>query len=124
MDSLSYVTLYGQAGATRADAGDEPASDEPALGHHPAWGWFASAARGDPATITAEWDAPGVAHRLPDGAWAYGLYWMKVPDHAGDKVQRVDLPKDWHWKSGAPPGAATLDKDLVDVWSLSVPKAG
>jgi len=125
VDSLSYVTLYGPAGSTRVDGGDEPASVEPSLGNHPAWGWFASAAPGDPATITVAWDAPNVAHRLPDGTWAYGLYWMRVPDHAGDEVQvHVDLPKDWHWKGGAPPERAKLDKDLVGVWSLSVPKAG
>jgi len=124
-DSLSYVTLYGPAGATLGEGGDEPTSREPDLNGHPAAGWIRSAPPQGSTTVTVEWDAPDVAHRLPDGTWAYGLYWTKVFDHLGDKLNlEVDLPPGWRWKGPGPPAHTDLDTDLVGVWRLSVPKKG
>jgi len=124
-DSLSYVTLYGPARATLGDGTEDPASSEPVLNNHPAAGWFRSAAPKADTTITVVWDAPEVAHRLPDGTWAYGLYWSKVFSHTGDQLNLdVKLPPGWHWKGPAPPAHTSLDKDFVGVWPLSGPAKG
>jgi hypothetical protein len=116
VDSLRYITLYGPAGGTLADGTEETSSGEPPLANHPAAGWFRAAPPQGTTTITVVWDAPRVAHQLPDKTWAYGLYWMRVPDHTGDEVRlRVELPKGWHWKGDSPPGQMKLDKDIIDV---------
>jgi hypothetical protein len=118
-DSLSYIIVYGPAGATLDPESDLPAAQEPPVAGHPAAGWFRAAPPGGETTITVVWNAPSVVADV-DGGRAYGLWWMKLPDHTGDVLNlRVDLPPGWSWRDQGPPAQVPLERDFVGTWAIA-----
>jgi hypothetical protein len=118
--SLSYVTIYGPAGAELDPSSDKPAGTEPAVGGHPAHGWFLNAPPLGRATLKVVWEVRNLAPRESGGTRQYSLRWLRVPDHTGDVLNlRVDLPKGWQWKDVAPPSRIDLSQDLKGTWSIS-----
>ena len=118
--SLSYVTVYGPNGATLDQASDPPQSSEPSLAGHPAAGWFVGAAPGGKATLKVVWNVPDVVSKGPNGTRVYSLWWLHLPDHAGDVLNlKVDPPPGWHWKGTPPPSRMSLDQDVKGSWVLT-----
>lgn len=119
----SYIVLYGPRGAALAEGSDPPRSLEPAVGGHPAAGWFRGAGLAVPQdTLKVVWDAPDIAVRMPDGAWQYSLRWMRLPDHTGDVLNlSFHLPQGWRWRGPPPPTQFDLGlgRDLVGSWLLT-----
>ncbi|MEA2932684.1 MAG: hypothetical protein QOI56_1469, partial [Actinomycetota bacterium] len=92
-DTLTYITMYGPAGAVFDTASDPLGVAEPAVAGHPGYGWFRSLAPLSETSVTVVWDAPGVAKARPDGSFDYSLRWMRLPDHAGDTLDlSFELP--------------------------------
>lgn len=115
--SLAYHTVYGPLGSVIQAGSDTDAAPEPALRGHPAAGFFRGAPPLGTDTLKVVWRAPEVAKKLPDGSWAYGLWFMHLPDHQGDVVNLdVVLPKGMRWTGGPPPARTGLDTDLIGVW--------
>ncbi|HET7489514.1 MAG TPA: DUF4012 domain-containing protein [Acidimicrobiales bacterium] len=120
LDSASYLTIYGPAGAALDPASDPPAADEEPVARHPAAAWLRSAAPLGSTTLTVTWQAPRLAAREADGSLTYSLWWMHLPAHAGDVLRlRVDLPRGWRWRGAGPPAGARLDDDVVGSWSAA-----
>lgn len=118
-DSLTYLTLYGPAGATLDPASSPGANPEPPVSGHPANGWFLAAAPGAQASVTAVWEAPSVLARQPGGSYLYGLWWVRVADHTGDVVNlTVVLPEGWAWEGPPPPARTELARDLIGTWAI------
>jgi outer membrane murein-binding lipoprotein Lpp len=117
-DVLTYYTLYGPAGAVLDPvASDPPFSLEPALGGHPAAGWFRTVAPNSTGTIKVVWDVPGLGQRRSDGSWQYALNFQHIVDNTGDVLDlKVDLPAGAHWDGKAPLTHANLDKDITGTW--------
>lgn len=116
--SLSYVTLYGPAGAILGPVPEAPVSLEPAIAGHPAAAWFLNAPPLGVATITVVWDAPEIVRRTAKG-WEYSLVWLRIPDHSGDTLNlRVDLPHGWRWKGDGPPEHVDLNADVDSAWAI------
>ncbi len=119
IDSLSFVTVYGPAGAALDAASDPPDADSPAIAGHPASSWFASA---DPLSSTSfrlRWDVPRLLTPAPNGARTYQLHFMRLPAHFGDVIHlHVSLPPGWKWKNSAPPRTVLLNQDLIGSWQL------
>jgi hypothetical protein len=124
IDSLSYLTFYGPAGARLVSSSLPPDAAEPSLSDHPAVGWDLSASPLGTTTLTFTWSAPLLAVRQADGTWHLQLRWVHLPDHTRDTLHlRVDVPRGWKWKGPAPPAAVSLDRDVVGTWVL-VPAGG
>jgi hypothetical protein len=118
--SLSYVTVYGPNGAVLDKSSDPPQSLEPALAGHPAAGWFVGAPPGGKAKLTVVWNVPNLLQKGPNGTREFSLWWLHLPDHAGDVLNlRVDPPPGWRWKGSAPPSQASLDQDVKGTWVLT-----
>jgi hypothetical protein len=117
--SLSYVTLYGPAGAVLGAVPEPPVSPEPPMAGHAAAGWFLSAPPLGSATLQVVWEAPDIARRTAKG-WEYSLSWLRVPDHTGDELHlQVDLPDGWSWEDTGPPATFNLDSDVRGVWPIA-----
>jgi hypothetical protein len=124
IDSLSYLTFYGPAGARLVSSSRPPDASEPPLSGHPAEGWDLSAPPLGTTTLTFTWSVPRMAVREADGTWRFPLQWMPLPAHTGDALRlRVDLPSGWRWKGPGPPEVIPLDHDVVGTWAL-VPAGG
>jgi hypothetical protein len=124
LDSLSYLTFYGPAGATLVSSSASPDASEPSLSDHPATGWDLSAPPLGTTRLTFTWSVPKLIVRQPDGTLEYQLSWLRLPGHTGDTVHlRVDIPAGWKWKGPAPPAAVPLDHDVIGSWTL-VPVRG
>jgi hypothetical protein len=120
IDSLSYLTLYGPAGATLVSSSRPPDASEPPLSGHPAEGWDLSAPPLGTTTLTFTWSVPRLAIRQADGSWHFQLQWLPLPAHAGDTLRlRVDVPSGWTWKGSRPPAVIPLDHDVVGTWVLA-----
>jgi hypothetical protein len=118
--SLSYITVYGPNGAVLDQSSDSPQSVEPALAGHPAAGWFVGAPPGGRAKLTVVWNVPNLLRKGPNGTREFSLWWLHLPDHAGDVLNlRVDPPPGWHWKGSAPPSQVSLDQDVKGTWVLA-----
>jgi len=118
-DTLSYITMYGPAGAVFDRASDPLGIPEPSVAGHPAYGWFRSVAPLSEATVTVVWEVPGVAAPQSDGTWKYSLRWMRLPDHTGDVLNlSFELPPEWSWKGEPPAAQFSLDRDLDVGWVL------
>jgi len=119
VDSLSYLTLYGPAGATFATSSISPDTEEPTVSGHPAMGWDLSAPPQGTTTLTYSWSVPGLAVRQADGTWRYQLVWMRLPGHTGDTLHlQVDVPQGWAWKGPPPPSTVALTRDFAGSWTL------
>ncbi len=117
--SLSYVTLYGPAGARIHESSDPPVSPEPAISGHPAAGWFVNAPPLGRATLRVAWEVDDLLEDVGGGARSYSLTWLKVPDHTGDVLNlRVAPPPGWRWHGEGPPAQVELDRDFSGSWSL------
>ena len=124
IDSLSYLTFYGPAGARLLSSSRLPDAAEPSLSGHPAEGWDLSAPPLGATTLTFTWSVPGLVVRHSDGTWHLQFQWMHLPAHTGDTLRlRVDLPSGWRWKGPAPPAVISLDRDVVNTWAF-VPTNG
>lgn len=122
---LSYVTIYGPAGATLDPSSDPPVSPEPAVAGHPAAGWLLAASPLREATLKVVWEVKDLSRKGPDGTRVYDLWWLGLPDHTGDVLNlRVDLPEGWRWKGEPPPAQVSLDDDLRGSWSFERGKGG
>jgi hypothetical protein len=119
LDSLSYLTFYGPAGATLVSSSLSPDASEPSLSDHPAEGWDLSAPPLGTTTLTFTWSVPKLAVRQADGTWRYQLSWMHLPGHTGDTLHlRVDIPSGWRWKGSPPAAAVPLEHDVMGSWTL------
>jgi hypothetical protein len=118
--TLSYVTLYGPAGAVLDPAAsDPPVSEEPAVAGHPGWGWFVNAPPLGRVTLRATWTAEDITRPGPGGARDYSLTFLGVPDHTGDVLNlRVEPPPGWRWQGDPPPAQFSLDDDVRGSWRL------
>jgi hypothetical protein len=124
IDSLSYLTFYGPAGARLQGSSRLPDAAEPSLSGHPAEGWDLSAPPLGATTLTFTWSVPRLAVRRGDGTWHLQFQWMHLPAHTGDTLRlRVYLPLGWSWKGPAPPAVISLDHDVVNTWAF-VPTNG
>jgi hypothetical protein len=112
VDSQSYVTIYGPAGATLAAGSDKPDATEPDLGGHPAAGWLRAAAPGRRTVIDLGWTVPALLVADGDG-WRYALRVLPTPGHSGDVLRlTVHVPPGWRWTGGDPDGTYSLDRAL------------
>ncbi len=119
IDSLSFVTVYGPAGARLDSASDRPDAQSASLAGHPAVSWFESADPLSSTSFTVGWDVPRLATAASDGSLTYQLRFMGLPAHAGDVLHlHVRLPPGWNWKDGAPPITRSLDQDVIGSWRL------
>lgn len=118
--TLSYVTLYGPAGAVLDPAAsDPPVSEEPAVAGHPGWGWFVNAPPLGRVTLRATWTAEDITRPGPGGTRDYSLTFLGVPDHTGDVLNlRVEPPPGWRWQGDPPPAQFSLDDDVRGSWRL------
>lgn len=118
--TLSYVTLYGPAGAVLDPAAsDPPVSEEPAVAGHPGWGWFVNAPPLGRVTLRATWTAEDITRPGPGGTRDYSLTFLGVPDHTGDVLNlRVEPPAGWRWQGDPPPAQFSLDDDVRGSWRL------
>jgi len=121
IDSLSYITLYGPQGGRLVDGTDPPYATEATLAGHPAAGWLSDALPQSDTTLTAVWQAPGVAVRQSNGTWIYQIHWMHLPGHTGDVLDlKVNLPPGWHWAGAAPPARVSLNENFAGSWTIKV----
>ena len=119
IDASSYITLYGPAGARLSSSADSPVTAEPALGSHPAAGWFRTAPPNGTATLHVVWDVPAFLAKDASGSSGYQLTWLRVPTTTGDVVHlSVDLPPGLQWTNGPPPSVIPLTSDIRRFWPL------
>ena len=122
IDSQSFVTVYGPAGASLDPASDPPDTAGELLAGHPGASWFASADPLSSTSFTVHWHVPRLATVSSDGALTYQLHFMGVPAHQGDVLHlNVRLPPGWRWNGAAPPKTRPLDQDVLGSWQLVHP---
>ena len=120
IDASSYLTLYGPTGGQLASRADTPLAVEPALGNHPAAGWFRAAPPNGTAVLHVAWDVPAFLTKDASGSLGYQLTWLRVPTTTGDVVHlTVELPAGLQWANGVPPSVISLTSDIHDVWRLT-----
>ena len=118
-DSLSYITVYGPAGAVLDPRSDRPDAAEPDMAGHPAGGWVRSAPPLGTTTLTVAWTATRLVEPPAGGRTEYRLDWLRLPSHAGDVLRlQVHLPPGWRWAGPAPPASIALDRDVHGVWPI------
>ncbi len=119
VDPLTYVTMFGPAGAVLDPASDRLGVPEPSVAGHPGYGWFRSVAPRSEVKVTVVWEVPTIVSPSPDGDWTYSLLWMRLPDHTGDVLDlSVELPPGWSWEGAPPPARFALDTDVQGSWDL------
>jgi hypothetical protein len=119
IDSSSYLVTYGPNGAHLDAASEPPFSFEPALAGHPAAGWDRAADPLKATTLKFVWRVPRLLVRLPDGHWAYRLWWVGLPAHGGDELRlHVQLPSGWRWSGPVPPAKWPLERDARGEWQI------
>ncbi len=120
LESTTYVTMYGPAGAELGKGSDPLGIPEIEVSGHPGVGWFRPVSAQSQTTVTVVWNVPNMVETTADGDRAYSLLWMRHPDHTGDVLKlTVDLPEGWRWAGAAPPAEASLDKDLIGTWAIA-----
>ncbi len=119
LDGITYITMYGPAGAV-IDQGTDPLwLSEIEVSGHPAVGWFRPLSPQSQTTVTVVWWVPKLVEETEDGGGAYSLHWRRHPDHTGDILNlTVDLPAGWRWATSAPPTQFALDRDLAGTWPI------
>jgi len=120
VEGLTYITMYGPAGAMIDTASDPLGVPELPVAGHPATGWFRPLTPLTQATLTAVWNAPNLVVPRPEGGWDYSLLWMRHPDHTGDTLNlSFELPPGWRWADAPPPAQSSLDADIKGRWALA-----
>jgi Protein of unknown function (DUF4012) len=120
IDSLSFITVYGPAGATLSAAADPPDAASQPLQGHPASSWFAAADPLSSTTFTVAWHVPRLLVPVADGGFEYQLRFMRPAAHNGDVLHlRVTLPRGWAWDGAAPPATTTLSDDVNAAWRMA-----
>jgi hypothetical protein len=120
VSSLSYVVVYGPAGAQLdVSTSEEAIAQEESLAGHPAAGWLLTADPLGSADLRTGWRVPHLLEKGPHGTLIYRLNWLAIPDHTGDTAAlNVLPPKGWRWKGDGPPREITLERDFSGSWIL------
>ena len=120
LQSVTYISMYGPAGAVLDPASDPLAIPEPPVSGHPGAGWVRPVTPESQTTVTVVWNVPNLVEADANGDRAYSLLWMRHPDHKGDTLKlRVELPPGWKWASAPPPAESSLDRDVVGSWAIA-----
>jgi hypothetical protein len=119
IDTESYITLYGPAGATLDPASDPPIALDSPLAGHPAVGWLRAAKPRAATTLRVVWNVPRLLSCRPGGRFAYRLLWRAIAAHRGDVLHlRVTPPPGWRWVGRPPPTTRPLRTDVRGTWLL------
>jgi hypothetical protein len=119
LNGLTYITVYGPAGAVLDAASDPLGIPEKEVAGHPAVGWFRPLAPESQTTLVVVWTVPNLLMSTGDGHWDYSLLWMRHPDHTGDTLGlTVELPPGWRWAGSPPPAESSLDHDVAGRWGI------
>lgn len=119
LESVTYITMYGPAGAVLDQGSDPLGIQETEVSGHPGVAWFRPVSPQSQTTVKVVWNVPKLVEATADGDRTYSLRWMRHPDHVGDTLKlSVVLPSGWRWADGAPPAEASLDHDFAGTWAI------